>query len=256
MKHPEPKTLIFDVETSLDILASYGLREQYHSPNNILQDWYFICFGWKWLGGKRIYDYSILDDAKRFKKCFHDDYAVIKRLHELLSDVDIIIGHNMARFDWRKFMARVIYHRLPPIPKPAIIDTLKEARKIAAFTSNRMDYLASHLGVENKLHHAGDMWLRVLRGDAKAIQEAVTYCRGDIATTEALYLRLRPYMETHPNFALWRADGIEACEKCGSEDIQSRGTRITKTRRYRRYQCQCCGAWSNGTVAIAKAVIK
>jgi len=148
MKQPEPRVLILDIESSLDILASYGLKEQYHRPENILQDWYVICFSWKWLGGSRIYDYSIIEDMKRFRKA--DDYHVIKRMHEVISDCEVMVGHNVDRFDWKKFMARVIYNGLPPLDKPFMVDTLKEARNIAAFTSNSMKYLSKHLKVNGK----------------------------------------------------------------------------------------------------------
>ena len=255
MSKPEPNTLILDIESSLDILAAYGLREQYHSPENLIQDWFIICFAYKWLGGKRIYSYSILDDIKRWVADHTDDYSVVKRMHEVVSECDVIVGHNMARFDWRKFMARVIYHGLPPLNKPAIVDTLKEARKLASFTSNKMSYLAKHLKVEHKLEHAGDMWIRILSGDAKALKEAVAYCRGDIVTTEALYLRLRPYMETHPNHNLWRGDGIECCPKCGSESFQHRGFRNNTTTRIRRYQCNECFTWFSGS-SVKRVKIK
>jgi len=256
MKQPEPKTLVFDIETSLDILAAYGLKEQYHSPSNIIQDWFVICVAWKWLGCKRVYDFSILDDIKRWVNDHSDDYAVVKRLHEVLSDAEIIVGHNVQNFDWKKFMARVIYHGLPPIDRPLIVDTLKEARKIAKFTSNKMDYLAKHLKIENKLHHAPDMWLRILRGEAAAVKEAVKYCRGDIATTEALYLRLRPYMASHPNRNLWRGDGIECCPKCGGEHLNKHKARFTTTGKYMQYHCQDCGGYCQGTKRIKAVKIK
>jgi DNA polymerase elongation subunit (family B) len=257
MKSPEPRTIIFDIETSLDIIAAYGLKEQYHSPNNIIQDWGMICFSWKWLGGSRIYDFSLVDDMKRFKKDPHDDYAVVKRLHEVLSDAEVMVGHNVQNFDWKKFMARVIYHGLPPIDRPMVIDTLKEARKIAKFTSNKMDYLARHLKIENKLHHAGDMWLRILRGEAAAVKEAVEYCRGDVRTTEALYLRLRPYMsQSHPNMNIWRGNGIECCTKCGSDNLSNAGWRMTTTGKYQRIKCGDCGTHMQGTKRIKGVKIK
>jgi DNA polymerase elongation subunit (family B) len=256
MKNPEPKILIFDIETSLDIIAAYGLGEQYHSPDNIIQGWGMICFSWKWLGGSKIYDYSLIDDMKRFKKDHHDDYSVVKRLHEVISDAEIMVGHNMANFDWKKFMSRVIYHGLPPIDRPLIIDTLKEARKIAKFTSNKMSYLAKHLKIENKMHHSGDMWLRILKGDVSAVKEAVSYCRGDIRTTEALYLRLRPYMTSHPNHNLWRGDGIECCPNCNSDNIVKEGTRRIRAGTYQRYKCNDCGAYMRGKKVSKKITIQ
>jgi len=256
VKSPEPKTLILDIESSLDILAAYGLGEQYHRPENIIQDWFVICFAWKWLGGKRIYDYSIIDDVKRWVNDHSDDYSVVKRMHEVLSDCEVMVGHNIANFDWKKFMARVIYHGLPPIDRPLAVDTLKEARKIAKFTSNKMSYLAKHLKIENKLQHSGDMWLRILQGDAKAVKEAVAYCRGDIVTTEALYLKLRPYMRDLPHMGIHRADGIDSCRNCGSDHLQARGSALTKTAKYHRFQCLDCGAWMQGKKAIKRVNIR
>ena len=256
MKTPAPKIVFIDIETSLDIIASYGLREQYHRPENILQDWFMICFSYKFGGGSRIYDCSLIDDMKRYKKNPHDDYAVVKRLHEVLSDAEVIVGHNVANFDWKKFIARVIYHRLPPIDRPLVVDTLKEARKIAQFTSNKMSYLAKHLKIEQKMSHSGDMWLRILRGEAAAVREAVAYCRGDIATTEALYLRLRPYMSAHPNHNQWRGDGIECCVKCNSENILRNGFVMRSTGKFQRFQCGDCGAWMRGDKVKKKVTIK
>lgn len=238
-----PRILIFDIETSYDILASYGLREQYHSSDNILQDWYIICFCWKWYDGTRIYNCSVLDDLKRFRKSCADDCAVVKKLHELLSEVDIVVGHNVSKFDWKMFMARVIYHGLPPIDCPRFVDTLKEAKNIARFTRNTLKYLAKYLKITNKPSHAPDLGLRVLRGERKAIEEMVEYCRGDVESSEALYNRLRPYMLSHPNHNLWRGDGVECCTNCGSTHIISNGTRTTLAGRFTRLQCQNCGKW-------------
>lgn len=252
---PAPNILIFDIETSFDLLASYGLREQYHRPENIVMDWFMIAFCWKWLDGSRVYNFSLIDDTKRFKKNPQDDYAVVKRLHEVIQDADVIVGHNMAGFDWKKFYARVWYHKLPPIDKPKIIDTLKEARKVS-FTSNKMSYLAKHLGLTHKARHSDDMWLRILRGEKAAVKECVDYCKTDVLVSEQMYLRIRPYMATHPNQNLWRGDGIDCCTHCRGENITNSGFRITRTGRYKRYKCTDCGAWMQGKTSIKQVRIK
>lgn len=205
-----------------------------------------ICFGWKWLGSDKVYTYSLTDDMKRFKKDPSDDFSVVKRLYDVIKCADIIVGHNMAGFDWKKFYARVIYYGLPPIAKPEIVDTLKQARKLAYFTSNKMAYLTKHLRIGEKPKHSSDMWLRILRGDAQAVQEAAIYCSGDVIETEKMYQRLLPYMEDHPNVGLWRADGIDACRNCGSDHLAVGASRVTKSGKYKRYQCQDCGCWMKG----------
>lgn len=253
-----PKILICDIELSHDILASYGLREQYHHPSNILQEWFMICFAWKWLDGEQVHAYSLLNDLPRFRNRHTDDFTVVQRLHSILATADIVVGHNFDRFDWKKFMSKVIKYNLPPISKPAMIDTLKEARKLASFTSNKLDYLTNFLEVENvKQRHSQDMWLRILvNGDRKAIKECVTYCKGDIQATQDLYLKLRPYMDAHPNMNLWKANGVECCTACGGDNLIKNSTRITRTGRYQRYQCTDCGKWMQGTKRIKGVTIK
>lgn len=257
MKQPTPRTLIFDIETSHDILASYGLREQYHSPESILQDWYIICAKWKWNGGKRIYGTSVLDDMKRFKKDNTNDYVVIKALHELMSDVDIVVGHNIHRFDWKMFYTRVMFHRLPPLKMPQFICTLKETKKISRHSSHSLKHLARYYKLTSqKIEHSRGMGIKILKGDIKATQECVDYCGGDIATTEEYYEFIKPYMIGHPNLNLWRADGIECCVKCGDTDIQKRGFRTTVSGKFQSYQCQGCGSWMQGTRSIKRVAIR
>lgn len=251
-----PRILIADIEISHDIIASYGLREQYHGPHNIIQDWFMICFAWKWLDGEQVHAYSLLNDKERFKKSHTDDRAVIERLHGLLATADIVVGHNFDRFDWKKFMSKVIKYGLKPISKPVMIDTLTEARKMAAFTSNKLSYLNEFLEVEHvKQQHSNNMWLRILiAGDKKAIKECVTYCKGDIQATIDLYYKLRPYMEAHPNFHLWRADGVECCKACGGEHLNKHKVKITRTGKY--MQCQDCGSITAGTRTVKRVTRK
>lgn len=257
MKNPAPRTIIFDVETSHDILASYGLREQYHSPDNILQDWWMICAKWKWHGGKRIYGTCVLDDMKRFKKDCSDDYIVIKALHELMSDVEVVVGHNVHKFDWKMFYARVMFHRMKPLPIPVFVDTLKEVKKIAALRSNSLKHCARYFNLTPKIEHSRRMGLRILRGDIEATQECYDYCGGDIVTTEEFYDFIRPHMVSPPvNLNLWRADGIECCRDCGGTHLNVHKKKITRTGFYKQYQCQDCGAINAGIKRVKGAKIK
>lgn len=252
----KPSMCILDIETTHDIIATYGLKKQYHSPDSILNDWFIICFCWKWVDGSRIYQASILDDMKAFNKDHFDDEVVVRRLHELLQDVEIVIGHNVHKFDWGKFYARVMYHNLTPIAEPLFVDTLKEAKKIARFTSNSMRYLAKYLKIAEKKKHSPDMFMRILKGDKSAIKECIEYCKGDIETSEAMYKRMLPHMKNHPNMNLWRGDGIECCTNCCHEDFKKDGFRYTKVGKFQRYSCRSCGHPNIGTKRIKGARIK
>ncbi len=67
----------------------------------------------------------------------------------------------------------------------------------------------------------------------------------DVAATEKLYLKMRPWIEGHPNLATYDASGLKTqCPKCGSDHLQRRGTYVTQTGSYARMHCQSCGGWS------------
>lgn len=253
-----PRILICDIEISHDIIATYGLREQYHGHHSIIQNWFMICFAWMWLDGEGVQSRSLLSDPKRFKKDHTDDEYLITELHKLLSRADIVVGHNFNRFDWKKFMSKVIKYGLPPIAKPVMIDTLTEARKLGAFTSNSLAYLVKFLKVEHmKQEHAKDMWFRILlHGCKKAIKECVTYCKGDIVATRDLYLKLRPYIESHPNWNLWRTGDEPHCKACGSDHMNKHKVKITRAGKYMQWQCQVCGAITAGVKRIRGAKFK
>src|SRR5690554_3658658 len=109
----DPKILIWDVETSEIISAHYGLWGINIRPDRVLHDWFLFCAAWKWYGEKKVHTVSLLDDMKRFNKNRYDirdmhidDYHVVKVLHEVLSEADVLVHHNGDKFDLKKFNAR------------------------------------------------------------------------------------------------------------------------------------------------------
>jgi hypothetical protein len=245
--------LLYDIETSPLIAATFGLWEQNIPHTNIIQDTFIICAAWQWHGKKRVESVSVLDDPKRFKKDHTDDYHVVKTLHGLIQQADVIVGHYANSFDWKRFMARVVYHKLPPLNIPVMIDTVKEVKRFS-FTSNKLDYLGAHLGVERKLAKDTGLWLGAARGEADKIKKMVVYNRGDLPPLAGLYDRLRPYMTNHPNHNLF-TNG-HCCRNCGSESFQKRGYRRTAVSVFQRYQCNDCHAWFESKHSIKRASFK
>lgn len=240
---PAPTGLFLDIETSLILAGTYTIHDVRSIPyKNVLQDWFMICASWQWTDGKRINTSSLLDDPARFKRKPCDDYLVVKALRDAIEEADFLIGHNIRNFDYKKLMARIIFHRLKPLPKPVFVDTLQEARRIG-FTSRKLDDLCAKLDLRRKLVHDPDLNMRLIRAEPSAVKEYVTYNRGDIPPLVDLYETLKPYMQSHPNHNLHRGDGIDCCPRCGSGNFQSRGWACTSVSRFRRCQCQDCGHW-------------
>jgi DNA polymerase elongation subunit (family B) len=241
----KPKIVLLDTETSPVIVTTFSLYPESINHNNILQDWYIICACWKELGSKTV-------SSSQAKKP-GDDKQVCKDLAKAITDADIIVAHNGKKFDIKKLNARLIYHGLDPIPQVPMVDTLLEVKKVAQFTSHRLDYLGKHLLGEGKVQTSEGLWLRALKGDKKAIKEMVKYCIGDVNVLEKLYNRLKPYFKTHPHAGILSNMGIMSCPKCGSAKTQKRGVAITTSGvKYQRLQCQDCGSWHQISLSKVK----
>ena len=259
MKTSNARIAFWDIETSMLLVGTFGLFDQNIPYTSIIQDWFIICASWKLAGEKTIYTSKITDDKKRFKADPTDDYVVVKALYDLVSSVDILVAHNGDNFDWKKFMARVIYHKLPPIKQPILIDTLKVARQ-SKFTSNKLGNLAKHFGFPDKLPSSSGMWVGATQGDTTEINRMAQYNKGDIPPLEKLYERLKPYMTGHPNMNLFNPrrnaatyTAGDGCPKCGSEHIRKKGVEYSRTAAYQKYQCCGCGAWFQGKKSLKRS---
>lgn len=243
------KILLYDIETSPLISYTWGTYEQ--NVIRVIEEWYILCFAYKWLGEKQTHVIS-LPDFPSYSKHPKDDKHVVKALHKLFSEADVIIAHNGDKFDQKKSNARFIFHGLKPPEPYRTIDTLKVARKYAAFTSNRLDALGDFMHLGRKAETGGfDLWLDCMAGKKEAWRKMKKYNKQDVVLLEQVYYTLRPWIDNHPA----ATDKPDACPKCGHTVLMSRGWRVTKTTRYRRFSCNNCGGYSNFRVGEKSKVI-
>lgn len=242
-----PRIILYDLETLPMTAATFTLYPENIGHDNIITDWSLICGAWKTLESKTTHAVSILDDPKAFKKDVNNDLIVVKKLREVFQDADILVGHNSKKFDTKKLNARLIYYGLEPLPSGIQqVDTLQEVKKVAAFSSNRLDYLGQHLCGSGKLPTSKGLWLRVLKGDPSAVKEMVAYNKVDVKVLEDVYLKLRPYMKGHPHIgAMSGDDKNHSCPKCGSDDLSTSKTRYTAAGiKKSQMQCNTCHSYS------------
>lgn len=237
----QAKVLIYDIETSPIISYNWGTYEQ--NAIEVIEDWQILCFAYKWLGDKKTHVVA-QDDFKGYKRGVNNDYNVVKRLHELFDEADIIIAHNGNKFDQKKAHARFLANGLYPPSPYKQIDTLLVARRYASFTSNKLDDLGVKLGVGQKAPTGGfATWKGCLAGDSKSWATMKRYNKQDVVLLEKIYLKLRPWIENHPSMSVLNGY-LDACPKCGGGPLQKRGTRkASKTTLVQRYQCTACGGW-------------
>jgi hypothetical protein len=241
----EPRILIYDIETSLQLAAVFQLGgNDWIQPDNLITERHMISACWQWLGEDKVHSVSLLDDMDRYKKDPHDDYHVVKTLLDIMSQADCIVAHYGDSFDNKYVKTRALYHGLDPLPPIATIDTKKVAKQQFYLNSNSLDYIGNYLKVGRKIKTPGGLWLTILRGGKeaiKAIKTMVDYNKGDVILLKDVFLKFLPYIPNHINRELF---GNVGCPRCGSTKIQSRGTYYAQTRTYRRWQCVGgCKGW-------------
>lgn len=240
-KQTGPHILLYDIETAY---ALAGVWAQWNTnATHIERDWYILCFAYKWLGEGT--HWVGLPDSDSYSPDAHDDRYVVERLRDLLDYADIVIAHNGDSFDQKKTNARILYHDLE-IPTPyQSIDTKKIAKKYFNNMSNSLNELGRIYTQQEKVKHSGiQLWRDCIAGDPKAWREMKKYNLQDVNILEAVYLKMRPWIERHPNRGHWSTNP-ETCPKCGvSGQMIRRGYRYTPAFRYPSFQCKACGGYS------------
>jgi hypothetical protein len=178
-----------------------------------------------------------------------NDLGIAEELRDLFDEADIVVAHNGRGFDEPKAQTRMLVHDLLPPSAYKEVDTLQVVKRHFRFTRNRLDDVCQQLGIGKKLEHGGfDVWRDILETqDPKAWALMRRYNRHDVVLLEQLYLRLRPWMDQHPNMALI-SDKPNACPKCGAAQtkIKSRGWRYYQVTRRRKFRCFECGGMFYG----------
>ena len=245
------KILVWDIETSLMVFSKFSPFPDYIGYKHVIKEMYIICASWMLLDEKKPHAIHIALDKKRYAKNNSDDYIIVKKLREVLMDVDLLIHHNGDEFDLKKFNARLAFNNLDPLPPIRTLDTKKECKKVFGFTYNKLGYLLKFFGLGHKDLMTEDDWIDILRGGNIAIRKIgkmTTYCKNDVVGLKKVYLRLRKYFKNVSY--LWQYFRPDVCPHCGSKNFQSRGERSTKTQVYKQFFCNQCRKWFRARLPI------
>lgn len=238
------KILLLDIETSPNTAHVWGLWQQNVSINQLMESSYVLCYAAKWLNS----DEMLFDSVQQSKP-----KAMLKGIHGLLNEADAVVHYNGTKFDIPTLNKEFLLHRYAPPSPYKQIDLLRVARSQFRFPSNKLDYVAQRLGLGKKTHHEGhELWVKCMNGDDSAWKVMEKYNKQDVVLLESVYNRILPWIKNHPNHNLFT--DYPACPTCAGSRLQKRGTAISTTGTYQRYQCKDCGTWSQGVKAVKPAV--
>lgn len=231
-----PKILVMDIETAPLKGYVWRLWKEDVGFNRLVSDWFMLTWSAKWLFGN-----TVMSNRLKPKEVLaEDDGRIIKGLWELIDEADMVITHNGDRFDIPKMNTRFIVNELPPTSPYKSIDTKKIASRQFGFSSNKLDALALQFGFKPKLGTTFDLWRRCMAGEKKALVYMEKYNQHDVDLLEEVYLKLRPWIQGHPNMGMYMELDIPVCINCGSDEL----TYINKyyftgTGKFETYRCKC-----------------
>ena len=239
-----PRIFIFDIETTSLEARVWSLWNQNVSPINgqLKSEYKMICWSGKWL-----FDDNIMSECCTKKEMLaKDDSRIVKKLHKIFDEADIIVAHYGDAFDIKMSNTRFLMNGLLPPSPYKTIDTKKVASKHFRFESNKLDYIGYKLGLGRKIKTDYALWDKCQAGSKKALKRMAKYCDQDVLLLEQVYLALRPYMKNHPNLNIYdeQLSSEHRCPSCMSDKLTKSGTYVTKVSTFDAYKCNSCGSVS------------
>lgn len=236
---PEPKILIFDIETAPIQAYVWDLWKQDVGLPMIIKDWYVLCWSAKWLHSDKVM-HDALYLHKDYNKEEDCEYNIIESIWTLLDSCDIAVAHNGKSFDKKKLNAKFLQYGFPE-PTYKLVDTMLIAKGNFALTSNKLDYITKKFGGEGKISTSFDLWKGCMNGDKASWQRMIEYCDRDVKELEQVYLTLRPWDKMSPNYGQYLDQNKLVCNSCGSDLLTYDKDIHTGVSTYEVYQCTDCG---------------
>lgn len=228
-----PRILYYDIEWKPAKAYIWRAWDENVGPDQMIDAGGLLCFSAVWGDTKELIFSSEWEDG-------HD--GMVRKLHTLLMEADVLITYNGDRYDIPKAMGEFLLAGLAPPPQPTSIDLMKAVKKMG-FIMNRLAFIGPYLQIGKKIKHEGfPLWTAVMNGDERAQNRMKRYCIQDTKLLLRLYKKIRPFIRNHP-----RLKAGEFCPACQSDKTQKRGFRYTRFFQIQRNQCTGCGHWFETT---------
>lgn len=247
----QQRILFFDIETAPMLAYVWQAKTDYVQPHQITHETYMLSWAAKWAHQKQVKS-DVLRPAEAKKQV---DTRIVVSLADMLREADVVVGHNLDRFDIPMVNNRLMILEEEPLGPIRTIDTLKLARGAFRLASNRLDYLARQMGVGRKIDTSFDLWRGCYHGEQKALSKMVRYNRQDVRVLEDVYDRMRPYVKGVPRLVDANHRGEHVCPTCGGSDLERRGFYHTNASVFQRYRCRDCKRWSRAASREKNAVL-
>jgi uncharacterized protein YprB with RNaseH-like and TPR domain len=221
----DDKIMVYDIETSRIEATVWWTGKQYINHKQLKTEAKIISIAWKWMGEDKVKHLT-------WDKNHCDKEMLVAFLKEY-NKASMVIGQNNNSFDNKWINTRAAKHKLRVDRYVKSFDIYRMAKRYFRIPSFSMAYMAEYFGLTLKQSHEGiHMWDMIEYGNAKEqkeyLKKMVDYNKGDIVTTEELYMTLKPYFGSVTNIAVKKGLPKWACPVSGSTDIELLKTIFTE----------------------------
>jgi uncharacterized protein YprB with RNaseH-like and TPR domain len=164
------RTCAWDLETT-NLNANFGI---------------ILCSSIKAFGEDEL-TINRIDDDPDYEKHRWDDAYLCEHIRNELEKYQVIVVWNGIRFDLPMLESRLVKHRMRPIDKTnmVFVDLLWAARYRMRLSSNSLERVIEYLGTETqKTPLIGDLWIRAMAGDTKALDQIQIHNERDVESLE------------------------------------------------------------------------
>lgn len=238
------KVITFDIETSLMKVTKFNLYPEFINHRSILEDWSVLTISYKFYDQKKIHKLKV--SGKNYK----NDKQILKKFIKILNQADIIVGHNIKKFDIKRLNMRLSYHGLDTISQDiCVIDTYTEFKKVFGASSNRLDYIAKYYNLGSKTETSDSptsLWFKIISEKDiakrdKYLTKMSNYNANDVLINELVFVKLFKYLKLKV-FKAKEKNFNKICPKCGYTKTKRNGLKIKGGLTYQKYACFGCGS--------------
>lgn len=231
------RKLFLDIETAPHVAYVWKLYDENIGASQLIQPGRVLCVAYK-------FD----DEPMRFSSEWGEGGAprMAGDVWTALDEADAVVHYNGVSFDEKHLNRLFLQSALPPPGSYKTIDLYRVVKQRFKFASSRLAQVVEELDIrEGKLKTDFSLWSGVLEHDASAQRKMERYCKEDVRLLPELYDALLPWIERHPNVALY-GGSVDACTRCGSPNVYKNGVYYTGASTFQRYRCRECGGESRG----------
>ena len=203
------KRLFLDIETSPNLVWSWSIGSRIRlTDENIKEERKIICAAWKWEGDTTV-SVESWDGTQ-------NDERIILRVLTQLQKADEVVAHNGDSFDLRWLRTRALKHGLPFPWNVVSFDTLKAARRYFRLNSNKLDYIAKYLGLQQKTSVQFQLWKDVMVNSPGALEKMIGYCQDDVLVLEKVFHAIQSFCPPATHHGLSNDGANYSCPNCGN----------------------------------------